>query len=419
MTVDDKIEILESIRNDLPTVEYTRFSRWLDAAIHNLQELYGSGALANDLINLKSLYRQELTKSHAAPSRLELKQKVGKHVIGIVERLLSGLYSEQDKYYSQNKVYPTKLLQVYRNLPAYQHTLNEKDIRLTEWLTAVQQLAEQASSVQGVNASNFKELRVQLVEAMKSTDRFNVKRGKDAVVRGASQELSRILLLLKQEIKEQMELCRKGQVGDLREEYEKQRTTVTKDISSIPSIDEKLKQYKALRSHAKSAYNKYKSEASKYSFLNVIVLPKILNAREEDDNLEVAVRDLFNSIEIKSIVPSNKDNFDVIAKFKDVKLGIEVKNGNLPGENEMLQVSKYKARAVEAIQGLLIWNDAKGQGFDSNRIKDAELHNFGIMTTQELRNGYLKLKKGKITFEQFLSHLQKIGLIKFSSRALR
>ena len=191
----------------------------------------------------------------------------------------------------------------------------------------------------------------------------------------------------------------------------------------IPEIIEANKIYRAKRAEAKRYYNKYKKQVKKYAFLDVITKPKQGTERQDDIDLEIAINDLFNSIGIKSHRPSNQDNFDVISKFKNVRIGIEVKNGGLPGENEMFQAHKYKKRYEsdrnETIHALVVYNNSKtNQEFDNNRIKDAELNGYGIITTRHLETGYFKLKKDRITFDIFLAQLQKIGVIKYSSKAL-
>ncbi|MEO7313177.1 MAG: hypothetical protein ABIX01_22520 [Chitinophagaceae bacterium] len=187
----------------------------------------------------------------------------------------------------------------------------------------------------------------------------------------------------------------------------------------IPEIQEFKKDHRTKRGIAKKAFIKYKRGLEKFYFLDVITMPKVAG-REEDDLLEVAVRDLFKSIGFNSKIPADKANFDVIAKFKELAYYIEVKNGNMPSENDMLQAFKYAGRQGVIKNRILIWNNFKSdQEFDQNRIMDAEINNYGIMTTKELYNGYLKLKAGKISFEKFTLQLQKTGLIKFSSRALK
>ena len=187
----------------------------------------------------------------------------------------------------------------------------------------------------------------------------------------------------------------------------------------IPEIVELKKDHKLKRANAKKAFSKYKNGLGKFYFLDVMTTPKEAG-REEDDLLEEAISDLFRSIGFNSKIPLNKDNFDVIAKFKDIVYHIEVKNGNMPGENDMLQALKYATRQGVFKGILVIWNNYKtNQEFDKNRTIDAVKNSYGIITTKELYSGYLKLKTNKITFEKFTLQLQKTGLIKYSSRFLK
>lgn len=193
----------------------------------------------------------------------------------------------------------------------------------------------------------------------------------------------------------------------------------------IPELSALLKEYRAHRSRTKSAYNKYKKRLASFYFLDIIIKPKEFQnekGRKEDKELEIAVRDLFNSIGIKSVIPPTTKDFDVKSIFKKIKLGIEVKNGGLPNENEMFQAHKYAIRGGKEYMALLIWNNNKTKNnndFDKDRILDAELNGYGILTTTHLRKGYIKLKNSKITFEVFFKLLQKKGLIKYTSRSVK
>jgi len=196
------------------------------------------------------------------------------------------------------------------------------------------------------------------------------------------------------------------------------------EINNLPDVIKSLKEYKAKRSAAKSAWNKHKRLVKKYEFLNVLVKAKqykgdSTTARKEDDDLEIAVKDCLNSIGIHSIRPIDKADFDVKSRFDGYKWGIEVKNGNLPGENEMFQAHKYAMRINREMEPLVVWNNAyENQQFNPNHIKDAEINKYGIITTKELVNGYMKLKKGKISFQEFTTELKKHGLIKYSLKAM-
>ncbi len=69
---------------------------------------------------------------------------------------------------------------------------------------------------------------------------------------------------------------------------------------------------------------------------------------------------------------------------------------------------------------LIIWNNSKlGHKFDINRISDAENNNYGILTTEELVKGYLKVKQNIINIELFNTIINKNGLIKFSNSTIK
>lgn len=196
-----------------------------------------------------------------------------------------------------------------------------------------------------------------------------------------------------------------------------------KEIDNIPEIQNSLKNYKAKRASAKSAWNKHSRLLKRFYFIEAIVKPKQFSegaeGRREDFLLQTAIKDMFNSIGIKSIVPAELADFDVKASFNGYKWGIEVKNGNMPSENDMLQAHKYAMRTDRTLEPVIIWNNATtNQEFDQPRVIDAEKNKYGIITTKELLIGYLKLKQGKITFAEFIGQLKKTGLIKYSLRAM-
>ncbi len=192
----------------------------------------------------------------------------------------------------------------------------------------------------------------------------------------------------------------------------------------LPEVSELLKVYKTIRSKAKSAYNKFKRATNYFYFLDIIIKSKQYTDKEggkEDRKFEIAIKDLFNSIGIKSVIPQTKKDFDVKCVFKEIKLGIEAKNGKLPNENEMFQAHKYAVRGNREYLPIIIWNNnGKNRNeFDKEKILDAELNSYGIITTTELRKGYLMLKNDKITFDVFLKILQKKGLIKYTLKSVK
>ena len=101
----------------------------------------------------------------------------------------------------------------------------------------------------------------------------------------------------------------------------------------------------------------------------------------------------------------------------------EVKNDRHIGENELFQgikyVGRHKRKGIE-MHPLMIWNNSKERHqFDDNRISDAENHKYGILTTEELLKGYLKVKQNKINLKLFNTIILQTGLIKFSNSTIK
>ncbi len=193
------------------------------------------------------------------------------------------------------------------------------------------------------------------------------------------------------------------------------------EMNILPEIKQLETEYRQTRNLARKKLNKLCIAKKKFYFLNRIIEPrKDTDTKEDDVNLEYAVHDLFKSIGFKCEKPQSEADVDVKIKFKNLYFGIEVKNGNIVEENEMFQPFKHKLINDDTFLPLLIYNNAKSKAnWDRVRKKIAQEVSFGILLTTELKNGYLKLKNNKITFDQFLIQLQQIGEIKFSNRAIQ
>lgn len=179
-------------------------------------------------------------------------------------------------------------------------------------------------------------------------------------------------------------------------------------------------EYRKLRNETRKAYYKLKKTESKFSFLDRIVQPRRTTDTKKDDvELEYAVMHLFESVGFKCTKPPIDGDVDVKVRFKNNYFGIEVKNGSMVSENDMLQPFKYKGLHGEDYHPIVIYNNARSnQNFDNNRIKLAIINNYGILLTSELRRGYIKLKNNKLSFQEFINQLNKSGEIKYSSKAL-
>lgn len=192
------------------------------------------------------------------------------------------------------------------------------------------------------------------------------------------------------------------------------------DTYLIPELKKADLDYRKNRRKARKAYEKLKKLKQKYYFIDRIVEPRKDDDTKKDDvDLEWAVYDLFQSIGFECKKPKKENDVDVIVCFKKQSFGIEVKNGNLVGENDLFQAHKYRGLHNESYHPLIIYNNAKyNDSFGENRVKIAKQNNFGVVLTSELRKGFLKLKKNKITFDQFIKQLKLSGEIKYSVKAL-
>ncbi len=188
----------------------------------------------------------------------------------------------------------------------------------------------------------------------------------------------------------------------------------------IPDLDKLHIEYKNSRNRTRKLLSKIKSLKKKYYFLERITRPrKPTDTKRDDTELEYAVMHLFEDLNFKCEKPKSDAHVDVKVRFKELYFGIEVKNGNYVGENESLQPYKHKLLNNDSFQPLLIYNNSlTNQTWDEPRKLIAEGARFGLLLTSELKKGYLKLKRNKITFNQFLNQLTICGEIKFSNSAL-
>jgi hypothetical protein len=190
-------------------------------------------------------------------------------------------------------------------------------------------------------------------------------------------------------------------------------------VDNIPDIQKSLKNYQILKRKLNKEKRRLKLLYDKYAFL-----PKIISTDVDDFKLEDFILKLFNDLNYNTKKPKSKRDFDLIITLNQRTIGVEVKNGNLPNENEMFQARKYairhKRKSNKIMHPLIIWNNVKtNQEFDSFRIEDAEGNKYGILTTKELIKGYLKVKQGFLKLYLFDYLINKPGLIKFSSRFIK
>lgn len=190
-------------------------------------------------------------------------------------------------------------------------------------------------------------------------------------------------------------------------------------LSSINEIKTTIKEYRELKKEIKRKRAKINSLTTKYSFVD-----RIQSTDIGDFELENEILDLLKCIGYKTKKPKEKRDLDGYAIYNGEMIGIEVKNSTGIGENEMFQGLKYKGRndrkGIETKATLIVWNNAKSnQEFDSFRIEDAEIHEYGIITTKEFVKGFLKVINDKISVQKFHTILTSKGLIKFSNKIIK
>lgn len=172
-------------------------------------------------------------------------------------------------------------------------------------------------------------------------------------------------------------------------------------LSSINEVNSAIKEYREFKKKIKRKRTKISTLTKKYSFVD-----KIQSTDVGDIELEIKTLELLNCIGYETIKPKLSRDLDGYAKYNGETIGIEVKNSKGIGENEMFQGLKYEGRnrlnGLITISTVIVWNNAKSnQEFDDFRIKDAEIHKYGIITTKELVKGFLKVKNGKIAIDMF------------------
>lgn len=186
-----------------------------------------------------------------------------------------------------------------------------------------------------------------------------------------------------------------------------------------PELDKAKEEYRQLKRNLEVKRRKLKRIYDKYYFVECIVNPEI-----DDIELQQHVGDLFKDLGYVTLHPENNDEFDVILATNNGHIGIEVKNDNHVRENELFQALKYgmryKERNATDIFSLVVWNNTKSNhSFDGNRIKDADLNHYGLITTQELLKGYLKVKTNRISIDLFNSLLVQKGIVKYSNSKIK
>lgn len=192
-----------------------------------------------------------------------------------------------------------------------------------------------------------------------------------------------------------------------------------KTLEKLPDIILARNKYRVLKRQVSRERRKIRSLYERYKFLTMIISKDV-----NDFKLEDYILQLFQDLKYDTHKPKSTKDLDVIVCLNTNTIGIEVKNGNLPTENEMFQARKYAIRHLrktnKSMHPLIVWNNAKiGQEFDPSRIEDAEGNSYSIITTKELLKGYLKVKQGIIDLHTFDLLINKVGIVKFSNSIIK
>lgn len=202
-----------------------------------------------------------------------------------------------------------------------------------------------------------------------------------------------------------------------------------KNITSVfPDIKNLLNQSDKLNNEKKKVRRKLNSLNNKYDFLNTIIGKDIFSTP-----LEKALQKFLKEIGYSDVrwLGHNNEYEDLQICTGDRITVIEVKGLATPHpkEHDCHQVNKYVLRRHalhpnKRVFGIFVTNhdnsisDFKKRNptpFDKLRVKDAELSKYGITTTIQLFNAFIKFKTGQLTFNDFDKKLHSIGLIKFDS----
>ncbi len=206
------------------------------------------------------------------------------------------------------------------------------------------------------------------------------------------------------------------------------KINVTAELKSLQSILKEHREKKKLVSRLK---NKIDREAAKYSFLQSML-------EEKGDELVPYVKTFFKSIGYRKVKEmdfernktGNNRAEDIGIFYDDQLIVCEITSGETngnPPDTKCIKVAAYKSNAQsiyadKTIHGLLIINSwwkerdlskRNKTPFSASQISTAQNMGYGLTTTKQLVNGYIKLKNKEITFDQFHDKLISKGLIVF------
>ena len=192
-----------------------------------------------------------------------------------------------------------------------------------------------------------------------------------------------------------------------------------------------LTEHRKALAKVRSLDRRLKTIETKYKFI-----PEVIGINARDSFLVNAVKRLFKQAGFKKVVHFKNEKLN--PKREDLQLWtedelfiVEVKgvSKSSPQKHDLMQVLPYFRENENRVKdhkvfGLIIINHDNKKPFKyrSSTFKDAEKHrdavlcNYGFISTIDLIWGFLLLKTGKMTFEEFKEKLKQFGLITYDSK---
>jgi hypothetical protein len=199
---------------------------------------------------------------------------------------------------------------------------------------------------------------------------------------------------------------------------------ITKDFKDVRQLVDK---HNELKKQIRTIDRKLKTIETKYSFLT-----DIISVDGNDRIIEVAAKKLLKNAgftdvrRLENVRPKREDlqiwcsDCIILAECKGTKHSV-------PKDNEIGQVKKYvdyrKNKIISQLPvfGITIINHDNSKSFnhrnknpiDKYKHEYAVSGQYGIITSIELVNGFLKLKNNIISFDDFKNKIKQFGLITF------
>lgn len=193
---------------------------------------------------------------------------------------------------------------------------------------------------------------------------------------------------------------------------------------AFPQIKKLLKERNEARKKVNQAKRRLATLEKKYSFLMDIV-----KVKSNDDPLEIAFTKFFQGCGFTKVKWMNKKvNEDIQIYHNGELILVEVTGGKfqMPDDEKGLKMQNYIGRMKDrkpelTIKGFVIfnhdfekpYNKRNPNIFDAQKEKDALRWKVGLTTSVEMLRGFLQLKRGDITFDDFVATILRPGIIKF------